>query len=160
MVPRFFLRVVLLAKFMLTALSLPAPEHLEEGECRHQHLHLNSCDDDPSNTQKPGITSDLLGDIHLFAEYAAAAYLPMNYNSTGTPISCSGTCPGVESSSCPQVEKAGATTIEEFQDTPHFDDNGKHVFLDVSIKLTNYQGISPLTMRIDSWSLPSVGASP
>lgn len=122
MVSTVFVRAVLLLALFLNALCLPAPSPLEKGECAHQHRHHNSCSDDPSNTETKGVSPELLGQMHVMSEYAAAAYLPANYNSTGTPLSCSGTCPGKNGGSCPQVEVAGAATIDEFQDTPTFDE--------------------------------------
>lgn len=115
---------VLLAGLVLAAQSLPEPKHLEPGECVHQFRHLNSCDDAPTNTETNGISAGLLADMHLMAEHAAAVYLLANNNSTGTPLTCTGTCPGIKEGSCPQVEAAGATTITEFKDTPRFDDHG------------------------------------
>lgn len=86
-----------------------------------------SCKDDDANTIKKGISDDLLFQFHLFAEYAAAAYAPINNNSTGTFITCSGnSCPGIkeQGGNCPQVEVAKARTLMEFQNTPRFDDTG------------------------------------
>ncbi|KAL8667999.1 MAG: hypothetical protein Q9168_007136 [Polycauliona sp. 1 TL-2023] len=63
------------------------------------------------------ISSDLLATFTLTSQYAAAAYCPTNNNSPNTTLLC-------PSGNCPLVASANATTVSEFEDTPHFDDTG------------------------------------
>ena len=71
----------------------------------------------PSPEVNHGITDELLWTFNLMSQYAAASYCPTNNNSTGTPLVCS-------AGNCPMVECAGATTIDEFLDSPQWDTTG------------------------------------
>lgn len=55
------------------------------------------------------ISSTVLDNIDLFAQYSAAAYCSSNIESTGTTLTC-------DVGNCPLVEAAGATTIDEFDE--------------------------------------------
>ncbi|KAL8969198.1 MAG: hypothetical protein Q9197_004475 [Variospora fuerteventurae] len=64
-----------------------------------------------------GIDRDLLNTFTLASQYAAAAYCPGNNDSPNTVLAC-------PTGNCRLVESAKATTLSEFEDTPHFDDTG------------------------------------
>ncbi|KAL8906649.1 MAG: hypothetical protein Q9207_001903 [Kuettlingeria erythrocarpa] len=74
-----------------------------------------------------GISYDLLDTFRLISQYAAATYCPDNNDSNDTLL----TCP---TGNCPLVEAAGAVTLSEFEDTPHFDDTG-YIAVDDSNKM-------------------------
>ena len=74
-----------------------------------------------------GISNQLLENMRFASQYAAAAYCPDNNDSPSTRL----TCP---TNNCPLVEEAGATTLSEFEDTPHFDDTG-YIALDDTNKI-------------------------
>ncbi|KAL6720141.1 hypothetical protein ACLMJK_002062 [Lecanora helva] len=96
------------------------------GQCRHKFFHWNQCKPERGLTKTEGISKELLDQFRLMSQYAAAAYWPGNNNSTGTPLSCSGpNCHNDPDGNCPLVEQAKASTTDEFQDTPKFDDHGK-----------------------------------
>ncbi|OJJ50407.1 hypothetical protein ASPZODRAFT_149736 [Penicilliopsis zonata CBS 506.65] len=66
---------------------------------------------------KRTITSSLLSDLDLFAQYSAAAYCTGNIDSatTGDQITCS-------ADNCPLVEDASAVTLDEFDLTASYGD--------------------------------------
>ncbi|KAI4122262.1 MAG: hypothetical protein LQ338_005909 [Usnochroma carphineum] len=73
---------------------------------------------DPADTSiHIGISNDLLNTFKLVSQFAAAAYCPDNNDSPDTTLTCA-------TGNCPLVEAAGAVTLSEFEDTPHFDDTG------------------------------------
>lgn len=53
------------------------------------------------------MSTDVLSQLGLFAEYSAAAYCSNNINSTGDALSC-------EEGNCPSVQSADTTTLWEF----------------------------------------------
>lgn len=55
------------------------------------------------------ISSDLLSQLTLFAEYSAASYCSNNINSTGDSLTCA-------EGSCPTVQSSGATSLYEFEE--------------------------------------------
>ncbi|KAL8841755.1 MAG: hypothetical protein Q9170_000788 [Blastenia crenularia] len=74
-----------------------------------------------------GISNSLLQTFKLISQYAAATYCPDNNDSANTTL----TCPA---KNCPLVEEAGAITLSEFEDTPHFDDTG-YIAIDTRNKM-------------------------
>ncbi|RAL03111.1 lipase family protein [Aspergillus ibericus CBS 121593] len=77
----------------------------------------------PAPVQRRDITSALLDKIDLFAQYSAAAYCSSNIESTGTTLTCS-------VGNCPLVEAAGATTIDEFDETSDYGDPTGFIAID------------------------------
>lgn len=53
------------------------------------------------------VSSSVLQNLSLFAQYSAASYCTNNINSTGTKLTCS-------SGNCPLVEAANTKTLSEF----------------------------------------------
>ena len=123
MAPHPLVRFILVACLSLTSLALPVFNNQPKPGLSRSYGHgLERRSNSPSSTDFQGIDFSLLSQMRLMSEYALAAYLPTNYNSTGTPISCINVCPGVNESQCSRVEIAGAGTIEEFQHTKRYDD--------------------------------------
>ena len=119
------LALLLLSPFVL-ATPDPATKYVP-GECRYSWR--GGCKEDLTNTHIQGISAELLDDIHLMSEYAAAAYADVNNNSSNTLISCSPeACPRIAKTqpegNCPKVEAAKAYALMEFELTPKFDDDG------------------------------------
>ncbi|PYI01548.1 lipase 2 [Aspergillus sclerotiicarbonarius CBS 121057] len=77
----------------------------------------------PAPVQRRDISSDLLDKIDLFAQYSAAAYCKSNIESTSTTLTCS-------VGNCPLVEAAGATTLDEFDDTSEYGDPTGFIAID------------------------------
>lgn len=55
------------------------------------------------------VSSDVLQQLTLFAEFSAAAYCANNIDSTGDKLTCS-------TGNCPAVEAASTTTLYEFEE--------------------------------------------
>lgn len=55
------------------------------------------------------VSSSLLNNLDLFAQYSAAAYCDENLNSTGTKLTCS-------VGNCPLVEAASTQSLDEFNE--------------------------------------------
>lgn len=60
-------------------------------------------------TQAIDVSADVLGQLTLFSQWAAASYCTNNSNSTGDGVSC-------EQGNCPLVESADTTTLYEFDE--------------------------------------------
>ncbi|KKK18743.1 hypothetical protein AOCH_000591 [Aspergillus ochraceoroseus] len=56
------------------------------------------------------VSSGVLQDLTLFAEYSAASYCTVNINSTGNKVVCS-------AGNCPLVEQAHTETLREFHES-------------------------------------------
>ncbi|KAL8754080.1 MAG: hypothetical protein Q9184_005230 [Pyrenodesmia sp. 2 TL-2023] len=97
---------------MLLCIYLTAVEAASPGDPNNSNDYQG--DDDSFHF---GISNDLLNTFKLVSQYAAAAYCPINNDSNDTLLLC-------KSGNCPLVEAAGAVTLSEFEDTPHFDDTG------------------------------------
>ncbi|KAJ5566745.1 uncharacterized protein N7459_010127 [Penicillium hispanicum] len=63
----------------------------------------------PSRPVRRDVSSDVLSDLTLYAQYSAAAYCTTNFNSTGTALSCS-------TDNCPEVQSADTLTLYEFDE--------------------------------------------
>ncbi|KAE8153798.1 Alpha/Beta hydrolase protein [Aspergillus avenaceus] len=59
------------------------------------------------------VSSEVLDNLNLFAQYSAAAYCLENLNSTGTAVSCS-------VGNCPLVEAASTKTLDEFNESASY----------------------------------------
>ena len=141
MVSKLFVIFLLSTTLWLTVTSRKCHGKDIHGSCDHYWNHLNRCHPTPGDQKTQGISQNLLDDFVLMSQYAAAAYWPGNNNSTGTPLSCSDSpCEYVPRGNCPLVEQANATTTEEFEDTPQFDDHGKSLVLGLGTGLTMSTG--------------------
>ncbi|CAG8109710.1 unnamed protein product [Penicillium olsonii] len=61
----------------------------------------------PTRLASRAVSSDVLGQLKLFAEYSAASYCTNNINSTGDALSC-------DIGNCASVQSAETTTLWEF----------------------------------------------
>lgn len=55
------------------------------------------------------VSADVLQQLTLFAEFAAASYCTNNINSTGNELACA-------AGNCPAVEAASTKTLHEFEE--------------------------------------------
>ncbi|EHA28261.1 lipase [Aspergillus niger ATCC 1015] len=94
----------------------------------------------PAPMQRRDISSTVLDNIDLFAQYSAAAYCSSNIESTGTTLTC-------DVGNCPLVEAAGATTIDEFDDTSSYGDPTGFIAVDPTNELIvlSFRGSSDLS---------------
>ncbi|KAJ5223285.1 hypothetical protein N7468_007827 [Penicillium chermesinum] len=70
------------------------------------------------------ISSDVLSELTLFAEYSAAAYCTSNFGgSNGADVTCS-------AGNCPEVQSAGATLLYEFDLSNDFGDTTGYLAVD------------------------------
>ncbi|KAJ5318141.1 hypothetical protein N7508_002649 [Penicillium antarcticum] len=69
----------------------------------------------PARPVPRDVSTDVLGQLNLFAQYAAASYCTNNVNSTGDGLSCL-------EGNCPSVQSAETTTIYEFDESTEFGD--------------------------------------
>jgi triacylglycerol lipase len=61
----------------------------------------------PAMLAERAVSSSVLQNLSLFAQYSAASYCTNNINSTGSKLTCS-------SGNCPLVEAANTKTLSEF----------------------------------------------
>ena len=95
-------------------------------DCHPGFLKINSCRNSQNTSEEKGVDQDVLDKLHLFSQFAAAAYWPDNNNSTGDLLKCSdGSCPKIPTGNCPDVEKGEYTTVQEWKDVDKVDDHGK-----------------------------------
>ncbi|PTU21192.1 hypothetical protein P175DRAFT_0557862 [Aspergillus ochraceoroseus IBT 24754] len=74
------------------------------------------------------VSSGVLQDLTLFAEYSAASYCTVNINSTGNKVVCS-------AGNCPLVEQAHTETLREFHERNEFGDVAGFLAADATNKL-------------------------
>ncbi|KAJ5688803.1 hypothetical protein N7462_003195 [Penicillium macrosclerotiorum] len=82
----------------------------------------------PQRRQDQYISSSVLDELTLFAEYAAASYCSNNIDSTGDDVTCSGDY-------CPLVQSAGAKTLYEFNDSTEWGDVAGFLAVDTTNEL-------------------------
>lgn len=82
--------------------------------CHSRNVHSSLC---TRFEEHNGISDDLLRQFQLMAQYAAAAYCPINNDSPSSSIVC-------PTGNCPLVESAGARTVIEFENTTGADVTG------------------------------------
>ncbi|KAB8274785.1 Alpha/Beta hydrolase protein [Aspergillus minisclerotigenes] len=74
------------------------------------------------------VSSSLLNNLDLFAQYSAAAYCDENLNSTGTKLTCS-------VGNCPLVEAASTQTLDEFNESSSYGNPAGYLAADETNKL-------------------------
>ncbi|GIJ85201.1 hypothetical protein Asppvi_004057 [Aspergillus pseudoviridinutans] len=82
----------------------------------------------PARLAERAVSSSVLQELSLFAQYSAAAYCSNNINSTGTKLTCS-------AGNCPLVEAANTKTLSEFDDSSSFGDVAGFLVADTTNKL-------------------------
>ncbi|CDM29794.1 hypothetical protein DTO013E5_6152 [Penicillium roqueforti] len=82
----------------------------------------------PSRSVPRDVSADVLGQLTLFSQWAAASYCTNNSNSTGDGVSC-------EQGNCPLVESADTTTLYEFDETSSYGDVAGFLAVDKTNKL-------------------------
>lgn len=79
----------------------------------------------PTSLEARDVSADVLGQLNLWEQYAAAAYCVTNNDSPGTKVTCA-------AGNCPLVEAASTTTLIEFQNSLLTDVTGL-----VAVDMTN-----------------------
>ncbi|KAJ5088997.1 Lipase class 3 [Penicillium argentinense] len=69
----------------------------------------------PARPVPRDVSSDVLDQLTLFAQYSAASYCSNNINSTGDSVTCA-------DGNCPSVQSAGATSLYEFEESTQWGD--------------------------------------
>ncbi|KAL4782766.1 Alpha/Beta hydrolase protein [Aspergillus varians] len=69
----------------------------------------------PAPLARRDVSADVLSQLNLFAEYAAASYCTPNINSTGDKLTCA-------TGNCPTVQAAETTTLDEFYEDQEYGD--------------------------------------
>ncbi|KAB8224531.1 hypothetical protein BDV33DRAFT_233451 [Aspergillus novoparasiticus] len=85
------------------------------------------------------VSSSLLNNLDLLAQYSAAAYCSENLNSTGTKLTCS-------VGNCPLVEAASTQTLDEFNESSSYGNPAGYLAADETNKLLvlSFRGSSDL----------------
>lgn len=126
------MRLVLLLLAIFIACATSRTERdcgKDPDDCNLALLHVNDCRNPKNVSDHKGVDQEVLDNIRLFSQFAAAAYWPGNNNSTGDLLRCSGpSCPKVPAGNCPDVEKAEYMAISEWEDMAGFDDHGKRTW--------------------------------
>ncbi|RHZ54512.1 lipase family protein [Aspergillus thermomutatus] len=96
----------------------------------------------PARLAERAVSSSVLQELSLFAQYSAASYCTNNINSTGTKLTCS-------AGNCPLVEAANTKTLSEFYDSSSFGDVAGFLVADTTNKLlvVSFRG----SRTIDTW---------
>ncbi|KAJ5104330.1 hypothetical protein NUU61_001677 [Penicillium alfredii] len=82
----------------------------------------------PARPVSRDVSTDVLDQLTLFAQYAAASYCSNNLNSTGTPLLCA-------AGNCPSVQSAQTSTLHEFDHSTKFGDVAGFLAADKTNKL-------------------------
>lgn len=96
----------------------------------------------PSPITRRTITTSLLDDMNLFAQYSAAAYCSANLDGVGSALECS-------VGNCPLVEAASTKILYDFNESSSFGDATGYIAVDNTNKLIilAFRGSSDL----DNW---------
>ncbi|CAI7615285.1 unnamed protein product [Penicillium manginii] len=82
----------------------------------------------PARPVPRAVSSGVLDQLTLFAEYAAASYCSNNINSTGDLLTCA-------EGNCPTVQSSGATSLYEFEESTEWGDVAGFLSADDTNKL-------------------------
>ncbi|RAH46203.1 lipase family protein [Aspergillus brunneoviolaceus CBS 621.78] len=94
----------------------------------------------PAPIERRSVSTTLLDQMDLFAQYSAAAYCSTNIDSASTALSCS-------ADNCPLVVAAAPTVLDEFNETAEFGDTAGFVAVDSTNKaiVVSFRGSSDLS---------------
>ncbi|KAJ5958007.1 Lipase class 3 [Penicillium vulpinum] len=97
----------------------------------------------PSRPVPRDVSTDLLGQLTLFSQWAGASYCTNNNNSTGDALSCA-------EGNCPLVEAADTITLYEFDESCSYGDVAGFLAVDKTNKLlvVSFRGSRTLTTWI------------
>ncbi|KAH8704964.1 putative extracellular lipase [Talaromyces proteolyticus] len=82
----------------------------------------------PTPIMRRTISSSLLDELDLFAQYSAASYCSANLDSTGSALACS-------AGNCPLVEAADTTILYDFDESNSFGDATGYIAVDKTNEL-------------------------
>ncbi|KAI9368116.1 Alpha/Beta hydrolase protein [Aspergillus egyptiacus] len=82
----------------------------------------------PAPLTRRDVSSEVLEQLTLFAEYSAASYCPSNLDSPGTKLTCS-------TGNCPTVEAADTETLAEFYHADEYGDVAGYLAVDTTNQL-------------------------
>ncbi|KAJ0416363.1 Alpha/Beta hydrolase protein [Aspergillus carlsbadensis] len=96
----------------------------------------------PAPLARRDVSPDVLQQLTLFAEYAAASYCTPNIDSTGDKVTCA-------TGNCPTVQAADTTTLSEFYEECEYGDVAGFVAADTtnSLIVVSFRG----SRTIDTW---------
>ncbi|OKL61425.1 hypothetical protein UA08_03144 [Talaromyces atroroseus] len=108
----------------------------------------------PQPVSRRTISTSVLDEIDLFAQFSAAAYCSANLNTTGTALAC-------DVGNCPLVEASDTTILYNFDDTNSFGDTTGYIAVDTTHKLIilSFRGSSDLSNWIADIDFPLTDAS-